>query len=132
MWREIGVRVNLVSSEGKSLIADVRRGNFDVYYDRALHDDPEQFLDILQAGGISNTGAYRNSRYEEALAAAKREPGIDKRNELLRTAEGIALTDFPIVPIVYSVSRTLVAPNVRGWRPNQMDMQLSRYLSLVQ
>jgi oligopeptide transport system substrate-binding protein len=132
MWRDIGVRVNLVSSEGKSLIADVRRGDFDVYYDGALHDDPEQFLDILQADGISNTGAYRNGRYDAALAAAKREPNLDKRNELLRAAEVIALADFPIVPVVYSVSRTLVAPKVRGWRPNPMDMQLSSYLWLAE
>ncbi len=132
MWHGIGVRVNLVNSEAKSLIADVRRGDFDVYYDGALHDDPEQFLDILQADGISNTGAYRSGRYDEALAAAKREPNLDKRNMLLREAEVIALADFPIVPIVYSVSRTLVAPKVRGWRPNPMDIQLSSHLWLAE
>lgn len=132
MWREIGVRVSLANSEAKSLIADVRRGDFDIYYDGALHDDPEQFLDKLQSDGISNTGAYRNGRYDEALAAAKREPNLDKRNKLLRDAEVIALADFPIVPIVYSVSRTLVAPNVRGWRPNPMDIQLSSYLWLAE
>jgi oligopeptide transport system substrate-binding protein len=131
MWRDIGVRVNLSNSEAKSLIADVRRGDFDVYYDGALHDDPEQFLDILQAGSNSNTGAYRNDRYDAALGVAKREPDLDRRNALLRQAEAIALADFPIVPIVYSVSRTLVAPTVRGWRPNPMDMQLSSYLSLA-
>jgi oligopeptide transport system substrate-binding protein len=132
MWSEIGVRVRLANSEAKSLMADVRRGNFDVYYDGALHDDPEQFLEKLQADGISNTGAYRSARYDAALAAARREPDLDARDRLLREAEAIALADFPIVPIVYSVSRTLVAPNVRGWRPNPMDMQLSSYLWLAE
>jgi oligopeptide transport system substrate-binding protein len=132
MWRAIGVRVNLVNSEAKSVIADVRRGDFDVYYDGALHDDPEQFLEILQANGISNTGGYRNSRYDAALAAARREPDLGRRNALLRSAEAIALADFPVVPLVYSVSRTLVSPKVRGWHPNPMDMQLSRYLSLAE
>jgi oligopeptide transport system substrate-binding protein len=132
MWRQVGVRVDLLSSEGKSLIADVRRGDFDVYYDGALYDEPEQFLDILQGEGASNTGGYLNSRYDRALAAAKREPDLARRNELLRAAEAIALADFPVVPLVYSVSRTLVAPAVRGWRPNPMDMQLSRYLWLAQ
>jgi oligopeptide transport system substrate-binding protein len=132
MWRQIGVRVNLVGSEAKSMIADVRRGDFDVYYDGALYDDPEQFLDSLQSDGISNTGGYRSSRYDQALAAAKREPNLDRRNELLRAAETIALADVPIVPLVYSVSRTLVAPSVRGWHANPLDMQLSSYLSLAQ
>ena len=132
MWGEIGVRVSLVNSEAKSLMADVRRRDFDVYYDGALHDDPEQFLGILQAEGISNTGDYRNGRYDAALADARREPNLDTRNKLLREAEAMALADFPIVPIVYSVSRTLVANNVRGWRPNPMDIQLSSYLWLAE
>ncbi|MEZ5457752.1 MAG: peptide ABC transporter substrate-binding protein [Steroidobacteraceae bacterium] len=130
MWSQVGVRVELLNSEAKSLIADVRRGDFDVYYDGALFDEPEAFLDLLQAEGPSNTGGYRSSRYEAALLAAKREPDAERRNALLRAAEAIALADVPIMPLVYSVSRTLVAPKVRGWRPNPMDMQLSRYLSL--
>jgi oligopeptide transport system substrate-binding protein len=130
MWREIGVRVELESSEAKSMIADLLRGDFDVAYDGALHEIPEQFLNILQTGTTYNTGAYSSEAFDAALAAAKLEPDAQVRNRLLREAETIALADFPLLPVIYSVSRNLVAPSVRGWHPNPMDVHLTRYLRL--
>ncbi len=132
MWREIGVRASLENSEIKSMIADVRRGDFDVSYTGALHDDdPEQFLDRLRPAGAYNTGAYRSATFNAALATARLEPDPGRRRERLREAEAIALADFPIVPIVYGVSRSLVARSVRGWQPNPLDIHLSRYLWLA-
>ncbi len=132
MWRQIGVRVRLENSEIKSMIADVRRGDFDVAYTGALHDDdPEQFLDRLRPDGAYNTGAYRSAPFTAALAAARREADPARRREQLRTAEAIALADFPVVPLVYGVSRSLVSPRVRGWQPNPLDIHLSRYLWLA-
>jgi oligopeptide transport system substrate-binding protein len=130
MWREIGVQVTLQNSEAKVASADVRNGDFDVAYDGSLHQDPEQFLDKLRADGIYNTGAYRSEAFSAALAAARREPDAELRYQHLREAETIALADVPMVPIVYSVSRSLVAPSVRGWYPNPMDIHLTRHLWL--
>ena len=131
MWREIGVRVSLDNSEIKSMIADVRRGDFDVSYTGALHDDdPEEFLDRLRPDGAYNTGAYRSEAFTAALASARQEPDPERRRERLRDAEAIALSDYPTVPIVYGVSRSLVSPKVRGWQPNPLDIHLSRYLWL--
>ena len=114
------------------MIADVRRGDFDVAYTGALHDDdPEQFLDRLRPDGAYNTGAYRSAPFTAALAAARREADPARRREQLRTAEAIALADFPVVPLVYGVSRSLVSTRVRGWQPNPLDIHLSRYLWLA-
>lgn len=131
MWREIGVQVILQNSEARAAFADVRNGDFDVAYDGALHEDPEQFLDKLRAEADYNTGAYRSEAFSAALNAARREPNAELRYQRLREAEAIALADFPVVPIVYSVSRSLVAPNVRGWHPNPMDIHLTRDLWLA-
>ncbi len=130
MWKEIGVRVNLENSEAKSLVADVRRGEFDVSYDGALHEHPEQFLDKLRDDSNSNVGGYRSEAYNATLDAARREPNIEVRQQYLREAESIALHDLPVIPVVYSVSRSLVAPSVRGWHPNPMDIHLTWQLWL--
>ena len=132
MWREIGVRASLEQSEIKSMVADVRRGEFDVAYDGAIHDnDPEQYLERLRPDGIYNSGGYRSEVFGAAFTDARLEPDPKVRRQRLREAEAIALADFPIVPVVYGVSRSLVAPSVRGWQPNPMDIHLTRYLWLA-
>ena len=131
MWREIGVQVILHNSEARAAFVDVRNGDFDVAYGGALHEDPEQFLDNFRADGDYNTGAYENEAFTAALDAARLEPDAELRYQRLREAESIALADFPVVPIVYSVSRSLVAPNVHGWHPNPMDIHLTRDLWLA-
>ena len=133
MWRDIGVRASLDNSEIKSMIVDVRRGDFDVAYTGALHDDdPEQFLDRLRPDGSYNTGNYQSAAFAAALASAKLEPDPKQRRQRLRQAETILLGDFPVVPLVYGVSRSLVAPTVRGWHANPVDIHLSRYLWLAE
>ncbi len=128
MWRDVGVRVSLENSEIKSMVADVRRGDFDLAYDGAIHDNPWEYLLRVQPGSTYNAGGYQSDAFSRTLAAAKLEPDLDKRREGLRAAEAIALADVAIIPVIYSVSRSLVAPSVRGWHPNPMDVHLSRYL----
>jgi oligopeptide transport system substrate-binding protein len=132
MWRDVGVRVSLENSEIKSMVADVRRGDFDLAYDGAIHDNPWEYLLRVQPGSTYNAGGYQSDAFSRTLAAAKLEPDLEKRREGLRTAEAIALADVAIIPVIYSVSRSLVAPSVRGWHPNPMDVHLSRYLWVEQ
>ncbi len=130
MWRQVGVRVSLDNSEIKAMVVDVQRGDFDLAYDGAIHDNPWEYLLRVQPGSAYNSGGYESEAFDSALAAARLEPDIEIRRRTLREAEAIAMADVAVIPVVYAVSRSLVARNVRGWNPNPMDIHLTRYLSV--
>lgn len=131
MWRKVGVVAELENSEIKSMIVDVQRGNFDLAYDGAIHDNMWEYMLRVQPGSAYNTGGYENDRLGELLAETRLAVDAERRRQGLREAEAMAMADLAVIPIVYSVSRSLVADEVRGWLPNPMDIHLSRYLRLA-
>ena len=50
--------------------------------------------------------------------------------QLLQQAETILLTDLPIAPIYFYVSKSLVRPEVKGWYPNILDHHSYTAISL--
>ena len=65
-----------------------------------------------------------------AIAAAQSERDPATRQDLLRKAELIMLSDQPIIPLYIGSNRELVSTRVHGWQPNPQAMHLSRYLSV--
>ena len=131
MWRDLPVELSIENSEIKSMIADLRRGNFDLALTGALDaDDPERFLDRLLPESSYNTGRYESAEYAALMSQAKQVTDPEDRATVLARAEGIVLTDVPVVPLYYGVSRNLVAPQVSGFEDNPADIHLSRYLKL--
>ena len=68
------------------MMADVRRGEFDVSYDGAIHDNPDEYLERLRPGSAYNTGDYRSEAFRAALATAKLEPDPQVRSQRSRLA----------------------------------------------
>ena len=131
MWRPLPVQVTLENSEIKSMIVDLRRGNFDLALTGALDgDDPERFLDRLLPDSSYNTGSYKDPAFALLMSNAKQEPDPERRSALLREAEHVALTAVPVIPLYYGVSRALVSNRIAGFFDNPADVHLSRYLSL--
>jgi len=129
MWRDLPVEIVLENSEVKSMIADLRRGNFDLALTGALDgDDPERFLDRLLPDSSYNTGGYDSADFLALMQTAKHTADAAQRTELLRQAETQVLEDAPVIPLYYGVSRNLVAPYLSGFEDNPADIHLSRYL----
>jgi oligopeptide transport system substrate-binding protein len=132
MWRDLPVELTIENSEIKSMIADLRRGEFDLALTGALDaDDPERFLDRLLPDSSYNTGRYSNAEFVELMDRAKHTADPKERTRLLSEAETIVLADVPVVPLYFGVSRNLVAPAVKGFKNNPADVHLSRYLRLA-
>jgi oligopeptide transport system substrate-binding protein len=135
MWRAVGVRPQLQAKEQRALTADVTRGDFDAV--RALwlsgFSDPLAFLERLDgsaAGTTMNQSGYRSAAFDAAMARALREADLARRAMLLREAETIALSDQPVAPLFYLVSRRLVSPRLLGWQNNPRGIHVSRWLSV--
>ena len=131
MWGSVGAPTRLEQSEIKSMIADLRRGDFDVALSGA-QDSPavESYLERFRVGSSYNTGGYANAHFESALDSALHLVDTAARAEALNRAESILARDHAIVPLIQEVARNLVATRVAGWVDNPMDIHLSRYLSL--
>lgn len=108
-------------------------GDFDVaraaWY--AEDRDPLSFLRLLDARAPAlNISRWTNRDYQQALDAADTTADLSVRARLLRQAEDLAMSEYPIAPIHIYVSRRLVAPRVNGWMNNARGLHLNRYLSI--
>ena len=131
MWKQAGVNAVLDQSEIKSMIADLRKGDFDIALTGA-QDIPafEAYLERLRSTATNNTGGYQSPDYDRALDVAEQQRDPRARAAALAQAEAIVLRDHPILPLIQEVARSLVSPNVHGWVDNPYDIHLSRWLSL--
>jgi oligopeptide transport system substrate-binding protein len=131
MWTAGGAPTRLEQSEIKSLIADLRRGDFDVALTGA-QDSPavESYLERFRRGASYNTGGYASAPFERALDAALRLAEPEARARELQRAESILAADHTVVPLIEEVARNLVSRRVAGWVDNAQDIHLSRYLAL--
>jgi oligopeptide transport system substrate-binding protein len=133
MWKEaLGVRPTLYAEEFRALLQTIQaRKDTQVFRSSWVGDynDAYSFLQLLQTGfGINLTG-YSNSRYDELLAEATRQPDPDRRAALLEESERVMLADTPVLPLYFYVNKHLVKPYVHGWHDNVMNVQYSKDLS---
>ncbi|MEG3150866.1 ABC transporter substrate-binding protein [Sphingomonas sp. ZT3P38] len=79
----------------------------------------------------ANYSGFADAEYDRlvAQALATIEPGAPMT--FLRTAKERLLRAAPILPIYHYVGRSLVAPEVRGWQDNPMNVDPSRLLYRV-
>ena len=131
MWTAAGARTVLEQSEIKSLIADLRRGDFDVALTGA-QDTPavEVYLERLRDGSSYNTGGFSSPAFEALLDSAQQMTDPLARARELSRAELTLNQQHPIAPLLQEVARNLVSVRVIGWLDNAEDIHLSRYLAL--
>lgn len=133
MWTAADVPTVVEKSEIKSLIADLRRGDFDIALTGAAENaSVEGYLERFLADSSYNTGYYRSAAFEQALRKAQTLSAPGERRAAVARAETILDADHAVVPLIQEVARNLVAARVGGWVDNPDDIHLSRYLSLQQ
>ncbi len=132
MWRDIGVEVDLTSSEFLAVIRKVRSKDFEIarfaYF--APYNDPFTFLSLFQTGNPGNQGLYSNAEYDALLDESKvtREP--QARKALFEEAERILMNDYALIPLFFYVRRYLVNQRVHGWVDNERGVNPTQYLSV--
>jgi oligopeptide transport system substrate-binding protein len=134
MWREaLGVETRLVGEEFKSLLQTINRGETEVFQSSWIGDynDAWTFAEVLGGDFGINLPHYRSTAYDAALARAERAAGPGERRAALEAAERQLLADAPLVPLYFYVNKHLVAPRVRGWYDNVMNIVYSKDLELA-
>ena len=133
MWKEIGANVRLMPSESQVHYNLLRKQEFVAAWSGWVADyrDAKNYLMLWETSANDlNFGRYSNPRYDDLMAQsdAERDPG--KRADLLQAAEQIVLDDAAFAPVYFGVSRNLVSTAVKGWIPNPVNINRSRFISL--
>jgi oligopeptide transport system substrate-binding protein len=133
MWKRVGIEAELLNREGRVHFASLKSGDFEVGYAgwSADFNDASTFLYVMQSTTVnSNYSRYRNAAFDDLMTKAAQTVDIKARASMLNDAEVMALRDQPIIPLFNGVTRNLVAQHVKGWVPNAIDFNLTRYLSV--
>ena len=134
MWREVlGVEATLVNEEFQVLLANIREAEITQVFRISWtgdYNDANTFLSVLQDGSPANMPRYASERYDDLLARAASHVDPARRRLYLEEAERVMLSDHPVIPLYFYVSKHLVSPEVLGWGDNVLDYHYSQHLSL--
>ena len=133
MWKKnLGVRTTLSNSEVKVHYKNLDTKQFEIGRAGWIADynDPQNFLYLLEDYNVKNYAGYDNDQFDELMIKAGLEGNMEKRDELMRKAETLAMAELPNIPIYYYVSKQLVNPKVKGWIDNPADNHRARFLSV--
>jgi oligopeptide transport system substrate-binding protein len=135
MWKKINVSVELVNTEFKVHLSNMRIGDFQMGREGWIVDynDAQGYLFLLQTSTKQqNFSRFSNPDYDRLMDEASLTGDARKRAALLEQAEGILLDEMPVMPIYFYVSKNLVSTKVKGWQDNLRDTHYGRNLSLVE
>jgi len=124
-WKEnLGIEVGLRNLEWGTFLSTLKQTEYMVSRSGWIGDypDPNTFLGMFVTGGANNQTNWSNARFDALIEGAKSEASKSKRREMLEEAEGILMSELPIIPIYFYVSKNLVNPRVKGFSGNIQDV----------
>jgi len=134
MWKKLGINVELVNTEFKVHLANLRQGDFEVGSAVwiADYDDAQNFLFLSETSTKQqNFSRFSNPDYDRLMAEASVTSDQKKRAQLMQQAETILLREMPVLPLYFYVSKNLVSTKVKGWEENLMNIVYVKNLSFV-
>jgi len=134
MWKEtLGVETELIDEEYRVFL-DSRKDSsrWDVVRLAwvADYNDAGSFLDTFRTDSANDDSGYDNPQFNALIDEAERTTDIQKRRELLESAERTMLKDYPVIPIYFYSSKRLFKPYIRGESPNPLNRLYSKHLSI--
>ncbi|MEJ0041234.1 MAG: peptide ABC transporter substrate-binding protein [Rhizomicrobium sp.] len=130
MLKQIYIDIDIVNSDVQIYYKKLQEGDFDISGAAWIGDfnDAGTFLDLLQSSSGNNYGKYNSPRFDALLAKSYQTLDLKTRGLLLNQAEQIALDDYAVLPVRFSVTQDIVEPYVKGWTANIRNVNRSRWL----
>lgn len=133
MWKDVlGVKSELINKEWKVMLADQEQGKFQTvrYGWIGDYNDPNTFLELFKSTSKLTDSGFSSPEFDKAMNEAAKTIDLKERAKILNRAEKILIEDYAIVPLYFYVSRYLIKPYVKGYKPNIMGDHLTRWLSI--
>ena len=123
MWRDkLGIDVKLEKREWKYFLASRdQRDQWDVMRFAWTGDyaHPATFLDLFLSGNEMNLPGWSSPEFDRLMSLGA-----------YANAEAVMLTEYPVIPLYFYVSKHLVSPAVGGFVSNPLDLHPSRFITL--
>ncbi|MGE7841908.1 peptide ABC transporter substrate-binding protein [Lysinibacillus sp. NPDC093712] len=131
--KNLGITVGLENSEWqvyleKLNVLDYQVGRMGWIAD---YNDAYSFLEMYDtaANGNNDTG-WENPKYKELLKQSIAEGDSAKRLDLLKQAESIAVSEFPVAPIYYYTNLSVVDKKVKNMVPDILGNIKLKYVDV--
>jgi len=132
MWRDtLGVNASIEKREWKYFLETRdQRDEWDVmrFAWAGDYNAPNTFLDIFRSHDAQNLAGYASAAYDKLMADAANQGDRQAAARLLRSAENVALNDYPIAPLYFYSSKHMVDPSIGGFQDNIVNRHASRFL----
>lgn len=128
----LGVKINIDQLQLSQHLENIEEGKALFWRAGWLADypDPESFLNLLfgehvpediNAKSFINTTRYQSNIFDKVFNEALREPDTEKRMELYRIADQIAINDAAMLPVFYDEITRLLQIYVKNFPANAME-----------
>jgi oligopeptide transport system substrate-binding protein len=134
MWKEIlGIETKLIDEEYRVFLdsrKDSSRWDIVRLAWVADYNDASSFLDTFRTGSPNDDSGYDNPRFNALIDEAENTADVQKRREMLESAERTMLADYPVIPIYFFSSKRLFKPYIRGEISNPLNRLYSKHLKI--
>lgn len=124
LMKNLGITIALQEHEAATFWADTSDAEKIPFFITgwvADYPDPQDFLStLLRTGAKLNHVAYGNPEFDRLCDQADAESDSNKRAELYRQVDRIAMRDVAVLPLVFYNQPMLVKPQVKDYRSNLM------------
>jgi peptide/nickel transport system substrate-binding protein len=116
---EVGIHVDVRSTETQTLFADIVRGNFQMYTAVFVGiTDPDMLRRVFHSKQMPPTGLnrvrYENPEVGRLIEAAASRPDEAERRELYGQAQRLIAGDVPYIPLWYRTNVAIFQPDLEG------------------
>jgi len=134
MWREVlGFEAKLINEEFQVLLANMTAREVTQVFRSSWagdYNDANAFLSIMESDDPSNLTGFANEEFDSLMRRAASQTDQKHRQLFLEEAERVLLSEHPVIPIYFYVSKHLVSERVIGWQDNVLNYHYSKHLSL--
>ena len=98
---------------------------------QAGYADPDDFMNVFQSFSENNRTRWKNIKYDDLVNSAAAAGETTERRRIYSEAQRLLLeSEAVIAPIFTAVNHFLVAPRVRNYPSNSVELLSYRYVTL--
>ncbi|HEU0198500.1 MAG TPA: peptide ABC transporter substrate-binding protein [Nevskiaceae bacterium] len=135
MWRmNLGADITINTMQWKVLLQSLQMRTLPLFWSAWIGDfpDPFTFMQLFTTGFQQNHGDYHNPKFDALIDKAQHTVNPKARYAIFTQAEAVLNHDAPYLPIYFYESAHLIKPYVKGWKSNNVDRNLSRYIYILE
>jgi peptide/nickel transport system substrate-binding protein len=120
MLKQVGINMTIQSNETSTFLADIQKGNFQMYsLSRNGIGDPDFYYIIFYSKNIppegQNRGYYNNPRVDQLILQGRSTFDRAKRKPAYEEIQKIAAEDLPYISLYHQINVAVMRKNIEGY-----------------